>query len=441
MPDLRVGGADGDPALTRAAGVLTNGELRDLVAKAAQGYRSGERVAVCSADPVEVLVAVLAAARAGATAVVVDPGWPAGRRKAALAAARAGEIVETGSAEPVFWIGFTSGSAGTPRPIARTASSWTSSFAKLSELAGLGPGATVLVPGSLASSMFMFGALHTLWAGGNVVAGPSSAAGRDPVPDAVYCVPTTLADIVRRVPSGTRLGLTAICGGAALPDSVRTAAATAGIGICEYYGATELSFVAWRDPDGRLLPFPGVEMAIRDGVVWARSPYLCSGYAAEVSGPLRWDDCGYATVGDLGELGADGSLRILGRADGTILTGGAPILPEDVEAVLAEVPGVGDVVVLGTRHERLGAVVTAVIEPAVGVAATDLAAERATTVLAAAPRLAELRAVAAERLSAAQRPRRWYLVDRLPRTNSGKPARATIAAGLERGTLPVRRPQ
>jgi long-chain acyl-CoA synthetase len=415
------------PAVTGPSGTVSHRELESRVAAAAAGLERGVRFAVCAADPVDTVVAVLAADRAGATAVVVDATWsPAQRRHALSMSGVTGTAPSPSTSATPFWVGFTSGSAGTPRPIARTSASWASSYPLVSRRTGIGPGRTVGVPGPLASSLFLFGTLHALWAGAHVVApgrwDPAAMAGLD----AVHCVPTMLADLLD-LPHPPAL---AVCGGAALPPPVRERARRRGVRIAEYYGATELSFVAWGTPDGRLEPFPGVEVEVRDGEIWARSPYLSLGYAAppdrRVTGPLRWDDDGFATVGDLGTL-RDGTLRVQGRGDGTIMCGGTPVLPQDVEHVLLDVPTVRDAVVVGTPHERLGAVVTAVIEPSPGDAVTATAL------------LTSLRTATRDRLAAPQRPRHWYLMPRLPRTGAGKVARTAVAEAVRTGTLDARR--
>jgi long-chain acyl-CoA synthetase len=174
--------------------------------------------------------------------------------------------------------------------------------------------------------------------------------------------------------------------------------------------------------------FPGTEIEVRGhdglpggtgpGQVWVRSRYLSDGYLGGVEGPLVMDGQGFATVGDVGTWSPDGHLTILGRGDGLILTGGVSVLPEDVEAALRGAPGVGGLVIVATPHARLGQVVTAVIEP------SD-----------SPPRLAELRARAEALLAPAQRPRRWWLTPRLPRTASGKLARGVVSRGLADGSL------
>jgi long-chain acyl-CoA synthetase len=415
-------------AVTGPSGTVSRRDLDGRVAALAGRLAPGEHVPVDSPDPLDILVAVLAADRAGATAVVVDAAWTPGQRARALASVTApvtAPVTVTPTAPAPFWIGFTSGSAGTPRPIARTRDSWAASYPVVSGRTGIRAGRTVGIPGPLASSLFLFGALHALWAGAHVVApGRWDPASMDGL-DAVHCVPSMLSDLLD-LPRPPAL---AVCGGAALPAALRARARGRGVRVADYYGATELSFVAWGTPDGRLEPFPGVDVEIRAGEIWARSPYLSLGYAAPVDGPLRRDADGFATVGDLGAFDRtpDGStgatLTVHGRGDGTILCGGTPVLPQDVENVLLEVGSVRDAVVVGTPHARLGAVVTAVIEPAPGDAVS----------------LAALRTAARDRLAAPQRPRHWFVMPALPRTGAGKVARTAVAEAVRAGTLPARR--
>jgi long-chain acyl-CoA synthetase len=277
-----------------------------------------------------------------------------------------------------------------------------SSFEAVSRLTGIDAGARVLLPGPLTSSLFLFGAMHALWAGAGCVFGD------DPEGASVaHCVPSMLPRLL-----GVPL---AICGGAALPAALLSKAAARGTTVIEYYGATELSFVAWRAPGGDLMPFPGVEIEVRDGgEIWVRSPYLADA-------PLERDGRGFATVGDVGHLHAAGALTVEGRGDGLILTGGASVVPEEVERVLRGVPGVADAVVVGTPHPRLGAIVSAVVEPSPGTRVE----------------LSALRRAARAHLVAAARPRRWYAVEHLPRTATGKPARGELRASLGEGAVPL----
>lgn len=319
------------------------------------------------------------------------PGTPAGTL---------GGVLGRGSLSGGGWACFTSGSSGRPRAVVRSRESWTGSFAHLNALTGIGPDDTVLVPGPLNSSLYGFAAVHALGTGATAIL-PGRWSLAD-IADAtvVHTVPHLLPQVLS---SDVR---TVLVGGAALDPALWDSR------VVSYYGATELSFVAV-DVDGRgLRPFPEVEVEVRAGEVWVRSPWVADGYLGDADGPLRRDADGWMTVGDLASYEPGGVLRLRGRGAGAIQTGGATVVAEDVEAVLRRVPGVVDVVVVGSPHPHLGAVVTAIVE-------------------GTAPRAA-LEAAARAELDPAQRPRRWHAAKRLPRTPTGKPTRALAADDYER---------
>ena len=441
-PAVRVHRRGGDVELDRgtlAARVVGGAtELRRL------GVAHDALVAVDLADPLDQVVAMLAVDLAGATPLMADPGWSDGQRREVLAAVRPDHhltaplpsatradhrVVEVAPAA-MGWAGFSSGSTGRPRAVVRTRASWADSFAPVTALVGTTSADTVGVPGPLASSLYCFAAAHTLASGATLALAERGTSPGAVMADAgvVHTVPHGLTQLVEALDNGaTSRVRTAVVGGAALPDELRQRAAALGVSVVSYYGAVELSFVA-ADADGRgLRPFTGVEIDVRPlpgsdlGEVWVRSPWTAEGYLSGATGPLRHDADGWSTVGDLGQVAESGALVLRGRGDGAVLTGGATVVPEDVEVVIKGVPGVVDAVVVGTPHAYLGAIVTAVVE-------TD----GRTTIRA------DLDAAARRGLAAAQRPRRWLAVERLPRTSSGKPARAAVGAALVTGALPAR---
>lgn len=272
--------------------------------------------------------------------------------------------------------------------LTRTTTSWVASFDAVTDLSGIGPGARLWVPGPATGSMNVFALVHAAWSGAAVV---------DDVADATHAVltPTALDALLDGpVPHG----LSVVVAGAPLGHGLATRAEAAGLVVHHYYGAAELSFVAWGRDAASLRPFPGVEVDLRDGDVWVRSPYLALGQA---------DTQGWATVGDRATWD-DGVLVLRGRPD-AITTGGATVRVGEVEAVL-RAHARGEVVVLGVPHPTLGEVVAAVI--------TD-EGDRPTLVAAAREELVE-----------AARPRRWWHVDPLPLTEAGKVDRTALAQRL-----------
>ena len=326
---------------------------------------------------------------AGDVPLVGDSRWPA-----AHWAAIAATIEKAGALGTAAWASLTSGSSGTPRIVLRSAASWADSFDTVAGLLEVGRGELVALPAPPAASLTLFSLAHAL------AGGPSPELGLpiSPAATSMHGTPQALRRVLETgVPRSLR---TALIGGSHLDPALRERAEAAGIRVVAYYGAAELSFVALDQGDG-LRAFPGVELDVRNGTLWVCSPFVSSGYLG-AAGPLRREG-EWATVGDRAEL-VDGRLRLLGRADDAILSASATIVPDEVEAALRTIPGVRDAIVFGLPRERVGAFVAAFVElygdTAVG-----------------------LRAGVDSQLALTHRPRQWF-AGPIPRTASGKPARA-----------------
>lgn len=284
-----------------------------------------------------------------------------------------------------------SGSSGFPRAVVRTTRSWVDSFSTVAGLCGLGPDSRAWVPGPLSATMNLFAAVLASHVGASVV---------DSAADATHAfvTPTTL----RR--SLTELaGRTVVVAGDRLPRDLADRAREAGAEVHHYYGAAELSFVAWGGDADDLRPFPGVEVEVRDGEIWVRTPYLFIRYDGP-PGVLRRAADGLVTVGDRGAF-ADGRLVVHGRPE-AVTTGGTTVLVSDVEAELRP-HARSEVVVVGVPHAELGQVLAVVLgddadRPAV-------------------------QAAAREHLDGAHRPRLWLHEPDLPLTDAGKVDRAAVA--------------
>ncbi|MEO7746480.1 MAG: AMP-binding protein [Actinomycetota bacterium] len=330
--------------------------------------------------------------------VVLDPSWPAAQRESAAADVAA--AVASGRVGPDDLVLFTSGSTGHPRGVVRSLASWQLSLDPLSELTGIGADDVVWVPGPLTSSLSLYGTVHARTVGAEVVARPCSAV------TAAHLVPSALARALDLADSLPELR-TVVVAGDVLPDSLRRRAVALGWRVVEYYGAAELSFVGWRDSPGPFHDFPGARVRVQDGQVWVCSPYCCNGYLApDDEGPLVRDGV-WVGVGDLGRLEGDGWV-VTGRGDAAVVTGGHTVVVTEVEAVIAAVPGVVAVAVVGLPHAVLGRYVAAVVVSDRPVRAGAVDAVRA--------------------LPPAARPRRWFSADRLPLTPAGKVSRSEVEA-------------
>lgn len=341
---------------------------------------------------------------------VVDPSWPVQELAAALRmrSARDQQALLPG---PEL-VTFSSGTTGRPRGICRSLASWDRSLAPFEGVTGLAqldPGPW-WIPGPLWSSMSLFAGYHAVRAGRPVILGSEDAG--EAV--AVHCVPAALPGVLAQVRAGRLPRLrTAVVAGDRLPSAWWQAATAAGVRVVEYYGAAELSFCAVRDAaGGQLRAFPGVQVQVRDGVLWSCSPYQADGYLdPDRPGPLRRDEAGWATVGDCARwVGSSGGFEVLGRGDDAVTVGGATVSTGDVEDVLRTLPGVHDAAVVGVPHRLLGQQVGALV-------VTDRD-------------LARLRQDARDRLAGPALPRRWVTTQALPRTSSGKIDRPAVRVAL-----------
>jgi malonyl-CoA/methylmalonyl-CoA synthetase len=209
-----------------------------------------------------------------------------------------------------------------------------------------------------------------------------------------------------------------VSGSAPLAPSVaETIAAGAGQIPLERYGMTETIMLCTnplhgeRRPGTVGFPFPGVELRLGvSGEIEVRGPNVISGYWERPDATAEaFTGDGWFRTGDLGELDAEGYLRIIGRRKELIISGGFNVYPREVEERLLTHPAVEEVAVIGRPSDEWGEAVTAVI----------VAAEPVDP--------AELRAYAAEALAAYKVPKRYEFIDALPRNALGKVVRSRLS--------------
>lgn len=361
------------------------------------------------ADPRRLVETVLRAQDAGRPVAVVDARWPAAVQVAAWRRARSARLA------PADLLVFTSGSTrGWPRGVHRTRDSWLASADALTDVLGLSGADVVWLPGHPASTAPLYAAWHTHLLGLPVRYGDEPHADATVVHAPPTLVPRLLASRAHGGLPRLRLIVTA---GDRVPDDLPGRCERAGVRLIAYYGAAELSFVAVRDDDGPgYRAFPGVDLAIRDGLLWSRSAYQAHCYLAfagdgeNVAGPapIRRDEAGWACVGDHARWLAPDRVEVLGRADQAVTVSGHTVIVEEVENVLRAVAGVAQIVVVGVADRVHGQRVVALWTSEA--AATPRATDRA------------LRAAAAG-LPAPARPRNLLHMDELPLTPAGKPDR------------------
>ena len=257
----------------------------------------------------------------------------------------------------------TSGSSGAPRRILRSMDSWIASFVVNAELFGIGPGVRVAVLGDLMHSLALYGALEGLHLGAEVVllggVRPDRQARALAAVGVIYATPAQLRLLVE---SGWHASGLILVGGSKLDAGLR--AALSGAELREFYGAAEASFITLAGPDAPAdsvgVVYPGVEIDLRAGQIWVRSPYLFQGYAGADAGGAGWD-LGWLSVGEMGRLEGD-YLYLSGRAGRMVTVADQNVFPEEIESFIAGLPGVARVAVLPRRDALRGAVMVAVLQ-------------------------------------------------------------------------------
>jgi len=170
---------------------------------------------------------------------------------------------------------------------------------------------------------------------------------------------------------------------AAGPQTMRAIIDKLGMkGVCAAYGLSEASpnvvMSDWRDPEelrveGLALPLPGTELRIsNEKEIQVRSWSVMKGYCNNPEATAKaFTPDGWLRTGDLGELTADGRLRMIGRLKDVFRVGGENVAPAEVEEVLLAHPAVETAQVIGVPDPRLGEVPCAYVTLKSGFAVSE----------------------------------------------------------------------
>ncbi len=435
MERWRVTSSDAEGMQARVAGALLG-----------RGLRAGDRVAFVCPNSVELLCAILGAARVGMAPVPMNPALLAEERAVIVDNADPafvvgpGELTELVDGPPaelapvplVRPMHYTSGTTGTPKGV------WSGVLEEADALAmqqdetdvwEFSADDVLLVCSPLYHSAPLRFSTGTLLAGGGVVvlerfdADAVARAIAEERPTLAFMVPAHLQRLFARgdlpdLSSFRRL----VHAGAPCPTPLKEAAlATFPTDtVWEFYGSTEGQFTVCPPDDwlahpgtvGRARPRRWLEID-DDGLIWCHvPPFARFEYWRD---PERTSDAwrGDAfTAGDLGHL--DGEfLFIDSRRDDLIISGGVNVYPAEVENVLSSLPGVEDVAVFGVPDERWG--------------------ERVCAAVVGGARVDDVIHHARGHLAAYKCPKDVYYVDVLPRTGTGKVRRSQLAQLLGLG--------
>lgn len=391
------------PFLVSAEGTITYGDIR-------RPQESGREQVIVSpgSDPGSVIDLMTLPAH-GTQVVLCDPRLPAAESRRRRRAAR--EAVGREAATILF----TSGTTAPARAVRLTTANWmaavTASATHLAHDAGdvwLAVMPLHHVGGVSILYRTAFVGATVRWISRFDVAEMTKAMRGDVT--IVSVVPTMLRRILDHDENAYSDLRAVLVGGGPIPAGMIDEAHSRGIPALPTYGMTEtcgqVATLRPGSPPRRAAHLlPGVELRIgSDGRIEVRGGQVSPGYADTDDRPARE----WFVTPDLGELAADGTLRVLGRADDVIVTGGENVSPGHVEGVLIAHDGVAAVAVVGVEDPEWGMSVAAVY---VGTVEPEALIEWSRS-----------------RLTAPELPRRLHRVDRLPMTDLGKIDRRAVLA-------------
>lgn len=190
-----------------------------------------------------------------------------------------------------------------------------------------------------------------------------------------------------------------LLGGGPLPATVAIKAAQARVPVVRTYGMSETCGGCVYDG----VALDGVEVRIGpEGRISLGGATVAAGYR-NIPEHKAFAEHGWFHTDDFGELD-EGRLRVVGRLDEAISTGGLTVVPQVVEAALGAHPLVAECAVFGVPDDRLGQRVAAAVVPSA----------------AGAPPLEDLREHVTAALDGTAAPRELHLLDELPRRGIGK---------------------
>jgi fatty-acyl-CoA synthase len=440
-------------ALVDPAGSLTYGEVDRLTTDIAAGLRAaglaeGDAVGVLCVNDRSFVLSVVALGKVGATIVLLNTGSsvaalaaiaqdeglvavvhdPSLTPPAGVAAYDASSLPSVPGAplvapgEPGRFVILTSGTTGHPKGARRAPPGSLDPMVALLSVIPLKAGESTVVAAPLFHAWgFAHWLLGVALGSTLVLTGPFDApsvlaAVQSNGATALVAVPVMLRRLldVEDAYDTSSLRVVAVSGSALPPDLAAKFMDRFGDVLYDLYGSTEVAWASIATPaDLREAPGSvgrppfGTEVRLVDagddgvGRIFVGNGLLIEGYTGGGGKEVR---DGLMATGDLGRWDDEGRLYVVGREDDMVVSGGENVFPGPVEDVVAALPGVADVAVVGVDDEEFGQRLRAVVVLASG---ATLSAD-------------EVKARVREALGRHYVPRDVTFADTLPRNAAGK---------------------
>ncbi|WP_211746260.1 AMP-binding protein [Paenibacillus sp. Marseille-Q4541] len=418
-------------ALSHGKVSLTYSELVQRMMQIAQGLQQNglihEKVAILSTNRLEFVEVFLGAVYAGCVPIPMDPKWSSKEINAIIQEcqpkmiftetrfvknlifqARKPELLtfndeaegsydqwveslkpesKMDETNELLFIGFTSGTTGTPKGYMRTHMSWIKSFEATGEAFEFDNMEHVIAPGPLVHSLSLFALMQSLSSGAtfHIVQQFNAREVLDlckKFQNAIlFVVPTMIESMLHQaIPEDMQIQAIISSGGKWTEVSKQKSKEVfSGAKIYEYYGSSESSYISYLNVRDELKmnsigkPFSGVEISIRNenseevsigvaGQLFIRSEMMFIGYYDLPEETKKVFQDGWLILGDYVYLDEDGYLYLAGRSKNMMVTGGLNVFPEEIESVLLRLPEIQEVMVLGMPDPYWGDQVTALVK-------------------------------------------------------------------------------
>jgi acyl-CoA synthetase (AMP-forming)/AMP-acid ligase II len=220
------------------------------------------------------------------------------------------------------------------------------------------------------------------------------------------------------------------CSASLPPEMMQSMEQVFGAPVLEAYGMTEASHQMCSNPlppkarkGGSVGPGTGVRVGIMDaagnllpggerGEVVIQGPNVVKEYENNPEANAKSFTNGWFRTGDQGYLDKDSYLVLTGRIKELINRGGEKIAPREIDEVLLAHPAVAEAVAFGVPHPTWGEEVAAAV------------------VLRSPEKDSSILAFCKERLADFKCPKKLYIVEKIPRTATGKIQRGAVAASF-----------